>query len=151
MLAAFGLVALLTLIVSLLESVGRAGWALLSVAAALAGELAMRRRRRAAVPGGGPDRRRALALAVALPGAVALLGRPGPHAGDRAMDHVRPARSMVVGIVAAAIGMVALAGVVLASGGDRRACAGAHSCPPTSGPVRAHRRWPSARIARGSW
>ena len=75
-LAAFGLVALVTLIVSLLESVGRAGWAVLSVAAALAGELAVRMAGEQPFPAAGLIAGATLALAVALPGAVMLLGRP---------------------------------------------------------------------------
>jgi hypothetical protein len=75
-LAAFGLVALVTLVVSLLESVGRAGWALLSVAAALAGELALRFADLEPFPAAGLIGGAVLGLAVALPGAFALLARP---------------------------------------------------------------------------
>ena len=75
-LAAFGLVALLTLIVSLLESVGRAGWALLSVATAVGGELLVGVAGGEPFPAAGLIGGAVLALAVALPGAVSLLARP---------------------------------------------------------------------------
>jgi hypothetical protein len=74
LLAAFALLALATLLVSLLEAVGRGAWALGAVAAALGAETL------AASSGGGGAgpllAGGAAAVAVALPAAVALLMRP---------------------------------------------------------------------------
>jgi hypothetical protein len=72
----FGLIALATLLVSLLESVGRARWALIAVGLAIAAEAAIGLSdwTQFAAPGlmvGG-----AVAVLVALPAAIALLSRP---------------------------------------------------------------------------
>jgi hypothetical protein len=75
-LTGFGLIALATLVVSLLESVGRGGWALLAVAVAVAGELGVALSDVNLFPAAGLITGATLALAVALPAAVALLGSP---------------------------------------------------------------------------
>jgi hypothetical protein len=75
-LAGFGLVALATLVVSLLESVGRSGWALLSVVAAIAAEVAVRQLDDAPFAAAGLIAGAGIALLVAVPAAVALLARP---------------------------------------------------------------------------
>jgi hypothetical protein len=75
-LAGFGLIALATLVVSLLESVGRVGWAMLAVAAAVAGELLVGSLAVSPFPAAGLLAGAVLALVIALPAAVALLGTP---------------------------------------------------------------------------
>ena len=72
----FGLIALATLLVSLLEAVGRGRWALAAVGLAIAAEVAIGLAdwtpfAAAALTVGG-----AVAVLVALPAAIALLSRP---------------------------------------------------------------------------
>jgi hypothetical protein len=75
-LVGFGLTALATLMVSLLESVGRAFWALAAVLCAVAGELVVMVLDIDPVPGTGLLVGASLAVLVALPAAIALLSRP---------------------------------------------------------------------------
>ena len=72
----FGLIALATLLVSLLESVGRAGWALLAVAAGISAEVAFGALVDAPFAGAGLVLGAAVAVVVVLPPSVALLTRP---------------------------------------------------------------------------
>jgi hypothetical protein len=72
----FGLIALATLIVSLLESVGRAFWALAAVICAVAAEIVVMVLELDPVPGTGLIVGASLAVLVALPAAIALLSRP---------------------------------------------------------------------------
>ena len=76
MLTGFGLVALATLVVSLLESVGRGGWALLAVTVAVAGELGVALSEVDLFPAAGLIVGRDAGAGRALPAAVALLGSP---------------------------------------------------------------------------
>ena len=76
MLVGFGLVALATLLVSLLESVGRASWALLSVLCAIAGEAYVRMQDIDPFPGVGLIVGASLAVLVALPAAIGMMSRP---------------------------------------------------------------------------
>jgi hypothetical protein len=76
LLVGFGLVALATLLVSLLESVGRARWALIAVVCAVAAEELMRLQGEPPFPGAGLVVGAALAVLIALPAALALLSRP---------------------------------------------------------------------------
>ena len=75
MLAGFGVVALATLLVGLLESLGRPSLATFGVAAGLAGELLVRR---SGAPFGGAALLAGgvLALLVLVPGVLMLLARP---------------------------------------------------------------------------
>jgi hypothetical protein len=76
-LVAFGLVALATLLAGLLESVGRGPWAVLALAAGIAGEvLADRFTELGPIAGGGLIVGASIAIAVALPVAVTMLCRP---------------------------------------------------------------------------
>jgi hypothetical protein len=75
-LVGFGLVALATLLVSLLESVGRASWALLSVLCAIAGEAYVRMQDIDPFPGVGLIVGASLAVLVALPAAIGMMSRP---------------------------------------------------------------------------
>jgi len=72
----FGLIALATLLVSLLESVGRAGWALSAVAAGISAEVAFGVFMDAPFAGAGLILGAAVAVVVVLPPSVALLTRP---------------------------------------------------------------------------
>jgi hypothetical protein len=72
----FGLTALATLIVSLLESVGRAFWALAAVIGAVAAEVAVMVLEVDPVRGSALIAGASLAVLVALPAAIALLSRP---------------------------------------------------------------------------
>ena len=76
MLVGFGLVALATLLVSLLESVGRGSWGLLAVVAAVLAEALVAHFNFAPVRGAGLIVGALLALSIALPTAIALLSRP---------------------------------------------------------------------------
>jgi hypothetical protein len=73
LLAAFALLSLATLLVSLLEAMGRTGWAALGVACALAAELAVGD---APFAGAGLAAGAAVAVLVLLPATVAPLLRP---------------------------------------------------------------------------
>lgn len=75
-LVGFGLVALATMLVSLLESVGRAPWALAAVLCAIVGEGLVGLSDATVVSGAGLIVGALLAVMVALPVAVALLSRP---------------------------------------------------------------------------
>ena len=76
-LVGFGLVALATLFVGLLESVGRGAWALVALAAGIAGEAAaLRLTEMGSVAGGGLIVGASIAVVIALPVAVAALSRP---------------------------------------------------------------------------
>lgn len=75
-LVGFGLVALATLLVSLLESVGRGSWGLLAVVAAVLAEALVAHFNFAPVRGAGLIVGALLALSIALPTAIALLSRP---------------------------------------------------------------------------
>lgn len=75
-LVGFGLVALATLLVSLLESVGRAFWGLVAVAAAVLAEAVLTLSAFDPVPGAGLLVGGTVTVAVALPAAIALLCRP---------------------------------------------------------------------------
>jgi hypothetical protein len=74
-LAGFGLVALATMLVGLLESIGRARWAFAGVAAGVAVELAAPGDL-VGVPGGALIAGAAIAVLVVLPAVVAALARP---------------------------------------------------------------------------
>lgn len=76
LLGAFGVVALATLLVSLLEAVGRGWWALAAVVAGLGAELAARAEHLLPVTGGSLLAGAAVAVLIALPTAVVLLLRP---------------------------------------------------------------------------
>ena len=76
-LVGFGLVALATLFVGLLESLGRGVWALAALAVGIAGEAAaVRLTELGAVAGGGLIVGASLAVVIALPVAIAALSRP---------------------------------------------------------------------------
>jgi hypothetical protein len=72
----FGLLALVTLLVSLVEALGRGGWALLALCGALAAEALAGLDGRPPFPGGGLAAGSAIAILVLLPVAIALLSRP---------------------------------------------------------------------------
>jgi hypothetical protein len=72
----FGLIALATLLVSLLESVGRARWALIAVGLAIAAEAAIGLCDWTPFAAAGLMVGGAVAVLVALPAAIALLSRP---------------------------------------------------------------------------
>lgn len=74
-LVAFGLLALATLFLGLLESIGRGAWALLALIAGIAAEAAVLALP-ATIAGAGLIAGAAVALAVALPVALAALARP---------------------------------------------------------------------------
>jgi hypothetical protein len=74
-LAGFGLVALATMLVGLLESIGRVPWAFAGVAAGIAAELAAPADV-AGVTGGALVLGAAIAVLVVLPAAIAALARP---------------------------------------------------------------------------
>lgn len=74
-LVGFGLVSLVSLLVSFLAAVGRARWALTAMASGIAGE-ALVGAHGTGVPGGGLIVAGTLAVLVALPVAVAVLSRP---------------------------------------------------------------------------
>ena len=76
LLAAFGAVALATLLVSLLEAVGRGWWALGAVVAGLGAEIAARLEHLVPVTGGALLAGAVVAVLVALPTAIVLLLRP---------------------------------------------------------------------------
>jgi hypothetical protein len=76
-LIAFGLLALVTLLVSLVEALGRGGWALLALCGALAAEGVAGLDGRPPFAGGGLAAGSAIAILVLLPVAIALLSRPG--------------------------------------------------------------------------
>ena len=76
-LVAFGLVALATLFAGLLESVGRGPWAMVALAAGIAGEvLADRFTAVGPIAGGGLIVGASIAIVIALPVAVTMLCRP---------------------------------------------------------------------------
>jgi hypothetical protein len=75
-LVGFGFIGLATLLVSLLESVGRAPWALAAVVCAVAGEAVVSRWDGVSTTGLGLIVGSALAVLVALPIAIAVLSRP---------------------------------------------------------------------------
>ncbi len=75
-LVGFVLVALATLLVSLLESMGRGRWALIAVGCAVAAEEIVRLRGTDPIAGTGLVLGGALAVALVLPAVVALLSRP---------------------------------------------------------------------------
>ena len=77
MLIGFGLLALVALLVSLVEALGRGGWALLALAGALAAEAVAGLDGRHLFPGGGLAAGSAVAILVLLPVAIALVSRPG--------------------------------------------------------------------------
>ncbi|MEY2536077.1 MAG: hypothetical protein QOF29_3987 [bacterium] len=74
-LVAFGLVALVTMLVGLLESVGRAPWAIAAVVCGVAGE-AVAPAALTSVPGGGLIAGAAIAVLIVLPVVIAAIGRP---------------------------------------------------------------------------
>jgi hypothetical protein len=74
-LVGFGLVALATMLVGLLESVGRAPWAIAAVVAGVAGE-AVAPPELASMPGGRLILGASIAVVVVLPMVVAVLARP---------------------------------------------------------------------------
>jgi hypothetical protein len=76
LLIGFGLIALATLLVSLLESVGRARWALIAVGLAIAAEAAIGLSDSTQFAAAGLMAGGAVAVLVALPAAIALLSRP---------------------------------------------------------------------------
>ena len=73
----FGLLALAALLVSLVEALGRGGWALLALGGALAAEAVAGLDGRHLFPGGGLAAGSAVAILVLLPVAIALVSRPG--------------------------------------------------------------------------
>lgn len=75
-LVGFGLFALAALLVSLLESMGRGGWALVAVACAVAVEQVVRMRGTDPFPGTGLVVGGAVAVILVLPALIALLSRP---------------------------------------------------------------------------
>jgi hypothetical protein len=75
-LVGFGLIALATLLVSLLESVGRAFWALVAVVGAVMAEVVVTLSAFDPVRGTGLIVGAMLAVLIALPAAIALLSRP---------------------------------------------------------------------------
>lgn len=75
-LVGFGLLALATQLVSLLESLGRGRWALIAVACAVVGEEVIRLRATDPFPGTGLVVGGGLALTLVLPAVIALLSRP---------------------------------------------------------------------------
>jgi hypothetical protein len=75
-LVGFGLLALATLLVSLLESMGRGRWAAIAVACGVAAEALVNLDGTAPFPGAGLVAGGGLAVVGLLPGAVALLSRP---------------------------------------------------------------------------
>jgi hypothetical protein len=72
----FGLLAVVTLLVSLVEALGRGGWALLALCGALAAEAVTGLHGRPPFPGGGLAAGAGMAILVLLPVAIALLSRP---------------------------------------------------------------------------
>ena len=76
LLAGFGLLALATLLASLLEALGRAAWAVAGVLAAVAVELLVRWDGPAAFPGAPLTAGAAVAVLALLPPVLALLARP---------------------------------------------------------------------------
>jgi hypothetical protein len=75
-LAGFALLALATVLVSLLASMGRGWWSLVAVACAAAAELAVRLSSADPFPGTGMVAGGALAVALVLPAVIAMLSRP---------------------------------------------------------------------------
>jgi hypothetical protein len=75
-LVGFGLVALATMLVSLLESVGRGTWALAAVLCAIVGEELVRIQDFDPFPGAGLIVGASAAVLVALPAATAMMSRP---------------------------------------------------------------------------
>jgi hypothetical protein len=75
-LAGFALLALATLLVSLLESMGRGRWSVIAVACAAATALGLRLSHADPFPGAGMVAGGALAIVLVLPAVLALLSRP---------------------------------------------------------------------------
>ena len=76
MLVGFGLLALATLLVSLMEVLGRGSWALLSVFAGLAAEALVALEGTAPFPGAGLVAGSGLVVFLLLPAAIALVSHP---------------------------------------------------------------------------
>ena len=133
MLAAFGAVALATLLVGLLESLGRPSLAALGVAAGLAGRAARPARPGLPFPGAAMLAGGALALLVLVPGVLVLLARPARTLATTPVDPMRRAGF----IASAAAGTLLLASALSSSrGADRRAPCAASLVPAYLHPQR---------------
>ena len=123
LLLGFGLVALATLLVSLLEAMGRGRWALVAVACAVAAEAAVRLAGSDPFPGTGLVVAGSLAVVLVLPAVDRPARPPGAHPGHRAVDPMSGTARRQRGLIlasAAAAGVIVLVTLLTTRGAERR-------------------------------